>query len=101
MRLSVFGCFRLPVDAREERPVATSPTRRPSSVKIETITPRHVRGRGRARGRENMFQGERVMLVLYHNFPPFCGQEIMNLPPCARAGVLIYYHMFPRRQKRA
>ena len=62
--LPVLVCFRSPVDAREERPVARSPTRRPSRVKIETITPRHVSGRGRARGRENMFQGERVMWVL-------------------------------------
>ena len=59
--------LRAPPDAGEERPVAMSPTSRPSRVKIETITPRQVRRRGRARGREKMFQGLRAMATLYHN----------------------------------
>ena len=58
------GCLRVPLDGRDERPVAMSPKNRPSKVKNETITQRHVRRRGRARGREKMFQGERAMTTL-------------------------------------
>jgi len=58
--------FRVPLDALDERPVARSPKNRPTMVKNETITLRHVRRRGRARGRGKMLQGERAMATVYH-----------------------------------
>ena len=59
----------MPPDAREERPVARSPMKRPSRVKNETITLRQVRRRGCARGRGKILQGERAMATLYHFLP--------------------------------
>ena len=56
----------MPPDARDERPVARSPKNRPTMVKNETITLRHVRRRGRARGRGKISIGERAMATVYH-----------------------------------
>ena len=57
---------RAPPDARDERPVARSPKNRPTIVKNETITLRHVRRRGRARERGKISKGARAMATVYH-----------------------------------